>query len=126
MFMFRLALQLGCTVEELGNRITAHEFLQWRSFSLYEPFGSQAEDFRASLYPLLKINSSKSNGEKLAHPADLFPWGRSYENAVKAAQDKRDETARQRQLADEAERAVKISRSEKRARLMAMLLGKGG
>ncbi|MCA3068631.1 MAG: hypothetical protein ING73_17165 [Rhodocyclaceae bacterium] len=74
MFSFRLALQLGCTVEELGQRMTATEFDMWRVFETFEPFGAPADDFRAGLYPLMKIAGGRKAGQKALTMSDLFPW----------------------------------------------------
>lgn len=82
--MFRLALQLGCTVEELGHRMTGHEFDMWRVFETFEPFGAPADDFRAGLYPMMKIAGAKKPGQRLTTIADLFPWAAHFAKKMKA------------------------------------------
>jgi hypothetical protein len=84
MFRFRLALQMGCTVEELGERMTAVEFDLWRVFETFEPFGAPADDFRAGLYPLMKIAGAKKAGQKAVTISDLFPWASHFAKKVQS------------------------------------------
>ena len=42
-----MAKELGCTVGELGERMTSAEFAEWVAFAGLEPFGSRVEDLRA-------------------------------------------------------------------------------
>lgn len=39
MFNHRLALALGCTVAELGERMTLDEWCRWQAYYQLEPFG---------------------------------------------------------------------------------------
>ena len=39
--MFRLALALGMTVAELGNRMSYSELMEWIAFYNLEPFGDE-------------------------------------------------------------------------------------
>jgi len=44
--MFRLALALGRTVQELGRSVTVSELREWWAYYNLEPFGPLAEDWR--------------------------------------------------------------------------------
>jgi len=48
-FYFRLALALGCTVEELLDRITALELDEWLAYYNLEPWGEERADLRAGI-----------------------------------------------------------------------------
>ena len=84
MFMFSLALKLGCTVEELLERLTWHEFVEWQAFARREPFGALADDIRATLWPGIKINSAKKTGEAFLNPLHLLDWRNPESFKVKA------------------------------------------
>ena len=73
--MFRLALALGMTVEELGWRLSAKECAEWMAFFMLEPWGTEVEDWRAAL-----ITSAVANGyrdpkkrRKPYEPSDFMP-----------------------------------------------------
>jgi hypothetical protein len=46
---FRLALEMGCTVLELKQRMTHLEFRAWCAYYAKEPFGFFAQHFHAGL-----------------------------------------------------------------------------
>lgn len=69
--MFRLALALGCTVRELGMRLSAAELIEWQAFSLIEPFGGEREDDRAR--GIMAV-SAQVAGNKLAPSDFLKVW----------------------------------------------------
>lgn len=56
MFLFRLALALGCTVGELEHRLSAAELAEWRAYSQIEPFGERRADQRAWLAVAALLN----------------------------------------------------------------------
>lgn len=78
--MFRLALALGCTVAELGERITAAELTEWQAFYQLEPWGAWRDNWHhANLASLLyNINRGKNPSIK----ANAF----MYEDAEVSAQ----------------------------------------
>lgn len=39
---------LGCTVRELGHRLSYHEYVHWRAFYGLDPWGEQRADMRAA------------------------------------------------------------------------------
>ncbi|MFH1732454.1 MAG: hypothetical protein ABIF82_12505 [Planctomycetota bacterium] len=45
-FLFRLALALGKTVDQLGREMTSRELVEWMAFDSIEPFGAWRDDFR--------------------------------------------------------------------------------
>lgn len=74
MFAFQLALQLGCTVEELLERITWREFVEWQAFARREPFGALADDYRAALPAGVYLNSRRARGTPAVETLHLMPW----------------------------------------------------
>jgi hypothetical protein len=68
--MFRLALALGCTVRELGLRLSAAELTEWMAFDLIEPFSSGRADQRAR--GIMEILLA-ANGAKNIESANLLP-----------------------------------------------------
>jgi hypothetical protein len=71
--MFRLALSLGCTVQELGERLSSAELAEWQAFYLIEPFGDMRADDRARLLALASGNL------KTGDPAEILPTYRPQE-----------------------------------------------
>lgn len=63
--MFRLALALGCTVQELGDRLTSAELTEWQAFYLIEPFGDARADDRARLLALASGNIKSRDPQEL-------------------------------------------------------------
>lgn len=64
MFRHRLALQLGCTVEELSARLSSSALTRWMAFYELDPWGSWRDNFHmARLAALYTQAHSKPNAE---------------------------------------------------------------
>jgi len=73
----RLALALGCTLEELGARMTAEEFGLWLAFYDLDPFGDQRGDLQAGVVAAAIANYAgkvRSNGAGPASPTEFMPF----------------------------------------------------
>lgn len=46
LFLFRLALALSCTVNELSDRVSSSEIVEWMAYYNLEPWGSSIEGLR--------------------------------------------------------------------------------
>ena len=57
MFLFRLALALGKTVNELYQTMDAVELAEWRAFAAIEPFGGPVDDVRGAIIAAAAANS---------------------------------------------------------------------
>lgn len=80
-----LALQLGCTLHELGERMTAEEFGLWMALYLVDPWGEQRADLRAAIVASTVANyagmqRTKSAGR--AKPADFMPYRERQDDVV--------------------------------------------
>ena len=66
-FRHLLALQLGMTVSELCDRLTAAEEASWIAYYRIEPFGDQRADMRNALIAQIQYNSQvkKDKARKL-------------------------------------------------------------
>ena len=60
-----LALELGMTVAELSERLTAGEEALWIAFYQQEPFGPQRGDMRAALIAQMQYNTHSKKPKKL-------------------------------------------------------------
>ena len=67
--MFRMALQMGCTVHELGARLSSAELTEWLGFHMLEPFGPERADDRAR--GMMAI-AAMAGGAKGVRPADFL------------------------------------------------------
>jgi hypothetical protein len=69
-----LARALGCSVEELGERISAHEFGEW--FALYrsEPWGEVRSDIAIGQVAAVIANVNRSSTTKAFSPMDFCPY----------------------------------------------------
>ena len=63
MLRHRLALNLGCTVAELGQRMLYTELRDWYEYARREPFGSPADDQR---FALLIASVFQAQGAKVS------------------------------------------------------------
>lgn len=62
--MFRLALNLGCTVSELENRMSYKELLEWYEYSQIEPFLSDRVEIMLAKEMQLFANVNRSPKSK--------------------------------------------------------------
>lgn len=78
-----MALALGKTVGQLLDEIGSYELVEWIAYAGIEPFGIEADDYRAGLMPALTANSNQTDRSKQPlSPRDFFPWA---EKAAPAA-----------------------------------------
>jgi len=71
--MFRLALALGCTVEELGERMSSSEFTEWAVFYAHDPWGEQRADWRTARLCELFYNAHRGRDAPALHVKDFMP-----------------------------------------------------
>lgn len=71
--MFRLALALGMTVEELGERMSGRELSEWVAFDRISPIGDERADLRAGIVASVVANAHRTKGEPFK-PADFMPF----------------------------------------------------
>jgi hypothetical protein len=57
--MFRLALALGRTVDELAETLSYEEFLRWWDFYLVDPFGEWRADLRSGIVSSVIANVNR-------------------------------------------------------------------
>jgi Protein of unknown function (DUF4035) len=69
--MFRLALALGCTVEELGERMSSSEFREWTVFYANDPWGEARADLRSAHLASLFYNAHRSKDAPVGQLADF-------------------------------------------------------
>lgn len=75
----RLALQFGCTLDELGWRMTADEFGLWAALWSEEPWGDWRADYRAGAVAATVVNMAgrtRADTAPHAQPADFMPFMR--------------------------------------------------
>lgn len=70
--MFILALALGMTVEELGDKMSARELAEWRVYYDLEPFGDCRADYNTGLLASMLANMFRDKGKKVAQPIDFM------------------------------------------------------
>lgn len=62
--MHRLALELGRTVEQLGDELTYTELLDWLDYYCVEPFGERRADLRNAVLCCLIANANRDPKKK--------------------------------------------------------------
>lgn len=68
------------TVRRLLDEIDSSELTEWIAFSVIEPFGPEADDYRAGVMPALHANSNRrDSGARPFRPRDFFPWSQQDE-----------------------------------------------
>src|SRR5690606_3853501 len=72
--MFRLALALGMTVAELGQRMSSAELTEWMAFFGLEPWGTEVEDWRAAMVASVIANVNRDPKKRKPYePKDFMP-----------------------------------------------------
>jgi len=72
--MFRLALALGMTVAELGQRMSSAELTEWMAFFSLEPWGTEVEDWRAAMVASVIANVNRDPKKRKPYePKDFMP-----------------------------------------------------
>lgn len=72
-FLFRLALALGRTVDELSRSLSSLELAEWMAFDRLEPIGGPGADFRAGIVASTVANVARGKRGKAFSPADFMP-----------------------------------------------------
>ena len=70
-FRHRLALSLGCTVRELGQRLTSRELVEWMAYEMLEPFGPPAAAHEAGVIAATIANVNRGKGRDPFKPGDF-------------------------------------------------------
>ena len=68
--MFKLALQLGKTVNELSNELSNDELIEWIAYDRLDPFGNYRMD--AQFAQVLKLAAEWMGGESMPLKDYLF------------------------------------------------------
>ena len=74
-----LALALGCTLAELGQRMTAAEFALWAEYHAIRPWGGELHEMLAGTVSATVANYAGKSRPKEAPPAvpaDFMPFAR--------------------------------------------------
>ena len=71
--MFRLALALGMTVQELGERMSGRELQEWLAYDRLSPIGAERSDLHAGIVASVMANCHRSRGEPFK-PSDFMPF----------------------------------------------------
>lgn len=72
MFLFRLALALGCTVAELNERMTAKELTEWQAYYQLEPWGTWRDNWHFAQFMKLFHDANRGSGSQAAKLSDFM------------------------------------------------------
>lgn len=75
--LFRLALAMGRTIQELRATLSYAEFCEWCLYYQIEPWGEDRADLRAGIVASTIANyagKTRSKGSDPALPADYLPY----------------------------------------------------
>lgn len=73
----RLCLQIGCTLDELGRRMTAQEFGLWGELWEDEPWGDLRDDLRTGIICATYANyagKTRNDSAGPASPSEFMPF----------------------------------------------------
>lgn len=70
---FRLASQMGCTVEELSKRLSAREYAHWVQHYAEHPTDGDRIVFQIAVLCALVANAFRGKGSRRARPKDFLP-----------------------------------------------------
>lgn len=70
--MFRLALALGMTVDELLDRMSSRELTEWMIYYEMEPFGAARDNLHAGIVAATMANVNRAKGRKPLKPGDFM------------------------------------------------------
>lgn len=71
--MHRLAMALGMTISEIKARMTHSELVDWMAYYKLEPFGPDADNWRAGLVSATVANVNRGKNRKAYKPTDFMP-----------------------------------------------------
>lgn len=83
--MFRLALALGMTVEELGVRMSAKELAEWIGFDRLSPIGDERGDLRAGIVASTIANCHRGRGTQPFRASDFMPFAEQQKESPESA-----------------------------------------
>lgn len=66
-----MAVQAGCSISEMGQRIPAHEWPYFLAFYDMEPWGYEADNYHAAMISSTVANMS---GQKLKNPCKISDY----------------------------------------------------
>ena len=75
----RICTMLGCTLEELGKRMSAKEFSLWCVYYRLEPWGSELAQFNTGIMAATVANCRQGRKGKSASPSDFMPYAKRIE-----------------------------------------------
>ena len=76
---------MGCSVEEIGKRISSKEMTEWIAFFKLEPFGGHADDARFARLQCLLANIHRDpKKSRVFRPNQFMP---DYERRAKTSQE---------------------------------------
>lgn len=76
MFVFRLALRLGRTVEELLDALSAAELMEWMAFDRLQPIGDERADVNQAIQTSVLVRMKAKKGARI-NAVDFLPgWSR--------------------------------------------------
>ena len=62
---------MGCTVQELQERMTAREFVQWQAYYNINPFGPERGDMQAAVGACVTANVNRGKSTKEYRVSDF-------------------------------------------------------
>jgi hypothetical protein len=71
--MFRLAMALGRTVNELVDSMTSQEFTEWQAFFILEPWGHDVEYHRTGVVASMAYNIARGKNDRAISATDFIP-----------------------------------------------------
>ncbi|MFA9202794.1 MAG: DUF4035 domain-containing protein [Flavobacteriales bacterium] len=83
--MFRLALQLGRTVNELTSTLDAAELVEWMAFYRIDPWGGYRTDLAAATIAATMANIKRAPNQTAYSTDDFIPYQRVPESIDHAA-----------------------------------------
>lgn len=66
-------MKLGCTVQELLNRISSKELSEWVAYNTIEPFGSRSEYIGSAIVASTIANKDRGKNTRPAEVEDFIP-----------------------------------------------------
>ena len=71
--LFRLALRLGKTVQQLLQELSVEEFIEWQAFFSLEPWGFEIENWRAAMIGSTVANANRPPKQPAYKLAQFLP-----------------------------------------------------
>ena len=72
MFKHRLALALGCFVDDINHRMSSAELQDWQAYESAEPFGAKRDNYHAGLIAALIHNLHCDERDAPLSPDDFM------------------------------------------------------